>query len=58
MDFRLRMAALRLLQSGSKNLAISIPKPTRKESVSAKRVGDALNLDFENAFVDMVTVTV
>lgn len=37
---------------------ISIPKPTRKESVSAKRVGDALNLDFENAFVDMVTVTV
>ena len=36
----------------------NFPAATKTEEISAKMVGDTLNLDFENAFVDMVSVTV
>ena len=36
----------------------NFPAAMKTEEISAKMVGDTLNLDFENAFVDMVSVTV
>ena len=36
----------------------NFPAATKTEEISAKMVGDTLNLNFENAFVDMVSVTV
>lgn len=42
-----------LLQQGK-----HVPIPSKRESLSAKSMGDELHIDFENAFVDMVSAVV